>query len=366
MFFIQNIAIIFYSINIVIKSTTRKDVVIMKDLKELNKVRIDLSDIEKFYNIKDYLLLYNLVNKLLEDNIIKPIKKSKTNGKYPTLYNRYSLVKKEEDDNTEYINEIKNELFIGFDITYYISHIEAYKSDREYVLGLSNYLKANRKSLSVPVSINERSFEIWGKEKFLKDGRGKTLLKNVGIILNDLNYYYTPEPFVCFSFSKNKDQRVLIIENKDTWYSIRKLMIEGVNNILGTNIDTVIYGSGKGIYNSLLEYNLIVEDYLKNPKEILYWGDIDYEGIKIYEGLKEKFKDMFTIHIFDTAYEKMVKKSMNISLPLSKEGQNKNISTVFLQELDENISRLIIKILESGLYIPQEIINYNDLKRRGD
>lgn len=337
----------------------------MKNLNQLKKVRLELTEIEKFYNIKDYPVLAELISELIKNNVITPIKSSKTNGRFPSLYKRYSLVKVEKD-NTVYIDEIKNELFIDFDITYYLSHIDTYIDDREYVLGLSNYFKTNRQNISVPASINERSFEIWGKEKFLKDGRGKTILKNLALDIKDLNVYSTPEPFVCFSFSKKEKQRVLIIENKDTWYSIRKLMIEGNNDILGVPVDTIIYGAGKGIFNSLLEYDLIVEDYLKKPKEVLYWGDIDYEGINIYEGLKEKFKDIFIISIFNNAYKKMINKSIGKNLPLSKEGQNKNILLIFLNELEIDDKNIVIQILEKGLYIPQEIITYKDLKYGGD
>ncbi|MCB2290817.1 DUF2220 domain-containing protein [Clostridium sp. CS001] len=337
----------------------------MRNLNELNKTRLDLTDIEKFYNISEYRELVPLINELIEKGVIIPTKKSKTNGKDPWLFTRYTLVKVEEN-NTDHINEIKNELFIGLNTSYYLSHIDLYKADREYVIELSNYLRNNRQSLSVPVSINERSFEIWGKEKFLKDSRGQTIIKNVGLNIEDFNFYYTPEPFVFFSFTKCENQRVLIIENKDTWYSIRKLMLEGDNNILGTYIDTIIYASGKGRFKGLLEYDLMVEKYLRNPKEVLYWGDIDYEGIVIYEGLKTKFKDMFNLHIFNGAYKKMIFKSLDKKLPSFSEGQNKNITDLFLSELDMEDKNEVIKIFANGLYIPQEIITYKDLKYRGD
>jgi len=346
-------------------TTVKKDVIILRNLKELKKPRLTLSDIEKFYNIKDYAELGVLIEKLILTGVIVPVIASKKNMKAPSLYRRYSLVKTIED-NDEYIKEIRNELFIDFNISYYLAHINIYKDDREYIIELSNYLKNNRQNLSIPASINERSFEIWGKEKFLKDDRGQTIIKNVGLNVEDFNFYYTPEPFVFFSFSKCEKQRVLIIENKDTWYSIRKLMLEGENNILGTSIDTIIYASGKGRFKGMLEYDLMVEEYLRNPKEVLYWGDIDYEGIIIYEGLKNKFKDIFNLHIFRGAYNQMIYKSKGKKLPTFKEGQNRNISDLFLNELDIEDKNEVIKIFQNGLYIPQEIITYKELKCGSD
>ncbi|MBU3180205.1 hypothetical protein [Clostridium psychrophilum] len=240
----------------------------MKDIKQLKKIRLTLEEIEKFYSVKDYNSLAILIKKLIEEKIIVPIKASKTNGQNPALYKRYSLVKKEED-NSKYEDEIRNELYIGFDMAYYKSHIGLYKRDRKYVIGLSNYIRVNKQKSDISISINELSFEIWQEEKFLKDGRGKTIIKNVGLDIEKFNFYTTPEPFVFYSFSKQNKQRVLIIENKDTWYSIRKLMHNGCNNVLGTAIDTIIYASGKGRFKGLLEYNLMVEEYLRYPREVL-------------------------------------------------------------------------------------------------
>ena len=51
----------------------------------------------------------------------------------------------------------------------------------------------------------------------------------------------------------------------------------------------------------------------------------------------------------------------SISLPKTKEGQNKNISEIFLTEFDQEYRDQIEKILKYGLYIPQEIVNITDL-----
>jgi hypothetical protein len=58
----------------------------------------------------------------------------------------------------------------------------------------------------------------------------------------------------------------------------------------------------------------------------------------------------------------MLELSKNRTLALSKDNQNKNIKDTFFSELNaENIEE-IKQILSSGLYIPQEIVNYEILK----
>lgn len=96
----------------------------------------------------------------------------------------------------------------------------------------------------MPTSLNERSFQIWQQEKFLAQ-EGQRLLKNVGLTLDDLNIYETAEPLAYYSVSKETPQNILIIENKDTFYSLRKHMIEGHQQILGFPMKTLIYAGGK-------------------------------------------------------------------------------------------------------------------------
>ena len=75
------------------------------------------------------------------------------------------------------------------------------------------------------------------------------------------------------------------------------------------------------------------------------------------------FSEEYNIRPFIKVYEKMVEKSemMEINLPKTKAGQNRNIENVFLQEFSEKLNGKILKILENNLYIPQEIINLTDL-----
>ncbi len=139
--------------------------------------------------------------------------------------------------------------------------------------------------------MNERSFEIWQREKFLIKEQGKKILKRCKIEPEILNVYETTEPLSYYSHTRKTPQNLLIIENKDTFYSMRKHLLNGNDTILGMKIGTLIYGGGKGIFRSFQDFDLCVVPYMKTEEnQIYYFGDLDYEGIGIYECLAELFQ----------------------------------------------------------------------------
>jgi len=338
----------------------------MKDLRTLNINKIDLNEIKVFYNIKEYIELYQLICYLIENNRVKPVKSSKTNGMKPALYNKYIIVK-DEKDYRQYKNEINYELNPAINTSYYLKNMDKYENDKNYILKFSKFLDNNAVELNKTISKNERSFQIWQEEKFLSEGKGEKLLKNLGFDLSFLNIYETSEPLSYYSLNKTEPQNILIVENKDTFYSIRKHLMESDNNnILGQNVSTVIYGSGKKIYKSFSDFKLWGEPYFFNIKnKFFYFGDLDYEGIIIYERIYENFKDNLEIKLFKEAYMYMVDKyiSNNLNLPKTKEMQNKNIREIFLDNFDDKYKKIILDILISGKYIPQEIISINDMEK---
>ncbi|MCT4509725.1 MAG: DUF2220 domain-containing protein [Tepidibacter sp.] len=332
----------------------------IKNIYDFKKKIVSVNEIQEYFKIQDYIELVNFIKDLTQGGKLKEVKTSKLNGMNPALFNKYRILTKGVD-NTKYIDEINYSFYFTFNKDYYLSNIDKYKKDRSYIEKLTNYFRNYSERLDIPMAINERSYDIFSEEKFLKYEGGLRILKNLGISLESINIYTTPEPFVYFSKNKDNNQDVLIIENKDTWYTLRKLMIENQNTFLGASFSTIIYGQGKCIEKSLEEYEFTVEKYLFNPNKLIYWGDIDYEGIGIYERLKEKYETKFKIELFRQAYKEMVKKSKKIDLNFSKDKQNKNIKGIFYDEL-KDIEADIKNILERGEYIPQEILNYQILR----
>lgn len=310
---------------------------------------------------QDYQKQYEYIVNLLKDMKIKPVKASRLNGKSPALYREYWLLE-ETRDYSDYIEELRYQIVPDISVDYYLRHLESYEADREWVLQLNQYLKNKKGALQFKVSANERSFEIWGREKFLSRGQGKRILKRCGLELSFFNIYDTTEPLAYYSRTRQVPQNLLILENKDTFFSMRRHLLEGNEMILGTKIDTLIYGAGKGIFRSFEDFDLCVEPYMKaEGNQIYYFGDLDYEGIGIYENLSELFSKEWNIVPFVAAYGEMLKKAETaVNIPETKEGQNKNIKNLFFSYFSEKQIDKMKEILEKGCYIPQEILNISD------
>ncbi|MBP3610528.1 MAG: hypothetical protein J6J42_09360 [Lachnospiraceae bacterium] len=326
--------------------------------------RITLSQLEKTHKINDYMELYSVVTALIQEEKIKPVKTTGLNGKKPALFKEYWVIEGKEDFSA-YVEELSY-LFVSMISTdYYLGHRKQYVEDREWVLRLNQFLKTNRESLSTAKSLNERSFEIWHREKFLKEEQGKKILKRCGISMEQLNVYETTEPLSYYVHTRTTPQNMLILENKDTFYSMRKHLLTGQNRIIDTEIGTVIYGAGKGIYRSFQDFSLCAEPYMKEKENILYYlGDIDYEGILIYETLAEQFAGEYKVQPFVQGYAAMLQKAEKMGfekLPRMKERQNQKIGELFYSFFDREIQEKIQRLLESGCYIPQEILSVEDL-----
>ena len=217
----------------------------------------------------------------IEKNKIKPVIASGKNGKSPSLYKAYWLIE-EEKDFRMLEEELKYHIHPKISIDYYMQHPEKYEQEREWVLLLSEYLYRNDDKLKYAESVNERSFEIWKREKFLTKENGKTILNHCCIDKDYLNMYETVEPLAYYTNTTDTPQNILIIENKDTFFSMRKHMIENSNEIFEVKIGTLIYGGGKRVIRSFNDFDFCVEPHMrKKENKILYFGDLDYEGIGI-------------------------------------------------------------------------------------
>lgn len=325
--------------------------------------KIPLDEIASKYQLSEYKELYAKVIGLIDSHQIKPVKASGINGKSPALYREYWLVE-EEQDISQYAEELNYEIVPAIATDYYRSHIEQYIQDRKWVLLLNDYLKNSREKFMTQMSENERSFDIWHREKFLKQEQGRKILKRCGMEAKELHFYRTTEPIAYYSAAKQTPQNLLVIENKDTFYSMRRFLIEGNDTICGERIDTLIYGAGKGIIAAFADFDISGEPYMSAPgNRIYYFGDLDYEGIGIYENFAAAYGSSYTVKLFKNAYVRMLAKAERMemdSLPMTKEGQRPSLKNVFLADFSQEQQAEIREILEQGRYIPQEILNIGD------
>lgn len=309
----------------------------------------------------DYKQVAEFIDSLVRKGKLTHTKKEATNGMNPPMFRKYKLVK-EKEDYKEFIEEI---MLLNHNLSrsYYLEKVKEYIKHREDIEILSKYFWYHEDRLKIPMSVNERSYDIWGKEKFLKgskakdggedNGLGKTILKNLKVTYEMLNIYDTPEPFFYY-INDRSSNNVLIIENKDTWYTIRKLLKEGQNEIFGFSIGLLIYGEGKKIKKSIGFINDEELSFISKPV-IKYWGDIDYTGIDIFYSLKEEID----VELFIPAYEFMVDRVGDIDcLQNMKDQRERKHTEEFLSSFNEKYRDIIANVLNKNKYIPQEINNY--------
>lgn len=332
----------------------------MEQLKNWPKKKISLEELYDLYQPVDYITLVDIVTRAIQEGLLKPLKNSRTNGKYPSLAQQY-WVTVHIPNKVAFEQELRFQLHPALQNTYYLRHLEQYEADRASVLALNQFWKKQGALLQEEVSLNERSFQIWQEEKFLQEGNGVRILKNLGLTLDSLKVYQTTEPLAYYSHCKQTPQNVLIVENKDTFYSMRRYLLAEHQSILGLSVGTLIYGAGKKIQKMVMDFSICAEPYLNVlENQFFYFGDLDYEGIAIYEGLRARMKEICELQVFTKAYQLMLKKAVIETLPLTKAGQQATEGENFFTAFSPSEQEKIKNILTARKYIPQEILTILD------
>lgn len=337
---------------------------IEKQIQQLKQTYITLTELEEIAQPQDYAQLVEKINTLKSDGIIMPIKnKRNTNGKIPSLFIKYRIIKnKQEKEEIE--KEIKH-LSPELKIEKYLNNKETYKKQRNEIKQLDQYLKNEKEKLKTKISKNERAYQIWGYEKMIDTQTGKSII-TFNELEEKLNYYLTPEPFFDYIPEQKEKMTILIIENKDTWYTLRKIAKD--NNlktikILGEEIHGLIYGEGNKITKEQAIQNY-EKEMLNTQAKFIYWGDLDFTGIDMYERVK-KANPQSNIELFTKIYEKMLELSQNKKLQQIHKEQNKKIDLEnFLKNFkNKKQQEQLEEILKTNKYIPQEILNYAEIQK---
>lgn len=344
---------------------------ISKRLKEFDGARVTERELRGYVSVQDYDEYYHIVIELVNNNMISPVKSSGSNGMHPPLHKRYTIIKP-ECKYDELIPEIRL-LHNRLNIEGYLSDTGKYKNHKHWLSYLDYFLKNKGRSLEIPLSINERSFQIFKKEKVLKEDNELAIVLNFNQGLREaLNCYNTPEPFFTYHIRPweaegkqelheiEQELNILIIENKDTWYTLRSRLSPCRSCIAGIHFDSLIYGEGKKISRKIDSLTEFDQSFFKNAKtNYYYFGDLDYEGVGIIHDLIH-VNPMLHIKLMKPLYIAMLKAAENIPLPVTKGKQNKKAAGWFVSLFDTEQKSRMKDILESGRYIPQEILNNGD------
>lgn len=323
------------------------------------------TELRKISKEGDYLLFHSMIEKMVANGLLKPVKASGSNGRIPPLYNKYWIIKPREDY-SEYMEAIRR-LNPRLNISAYLQGPEMYKKHLEIVEGISRYLWYQVELLDKPMSRKERSFSIWGREKLLDKhySRVREVLKFNGLNEAFLNCYDTPEPFFEYIHSQPQEITALILENKDTWFSFRKLMqTTGKNRIADMEINLLLYGEGNKITKkgALTDY---AQGMLRSQSEptirFLYFGDLDREGIRLFFRTREANPGL-SIQLFAPLYQLMLKLAEGREMPESQDKREIPVDVEqFARLLGYKEAGAIKGLLDNDRYIPQEIVNYQVL-----
>jgi len=322
------------------------------------------TELQKISRERDYLLFHAEIEEMVEGGLLSPVKASGKNGRIPPLFNKYRIIKPKEDY-SEYLESIRR-LNPRLNISAYLKRPELYKKHRELLEGLSQYLWHRGELLEEPMSRKERSFSIWGREKFIDENFAllREVLRFNGLGEDFLHYYDTPEPFFEYVHSQSAEMSVLILENKDTWFTFRKLMqASGRNLIAGQRVDLLIYGEGNKITKKAA-----LEDYARGMLRrqagqairFKYFGDLDREGIRLFFRTREA-NPALSIEPFVPLYLLMLDLARGREMPESPDKRDIPAAAEDFAQLLGSDPAGIIDLLNQGRYIPQEIINYQIL-----
>lgn len=178
--------------------------------------------------------------------------------------------------------EIRHTFPLGSDQTYYLKNLNAYNKRRREIQQLIAWYIQPGQRIIIPEK--ERFFEIWKNEKFSSDAASR-LLKNIGLPPDALCCVRKEDPSARLFGSSTPV--VLVVENKDSFWSIRELLEEKQQEFLETGIQGVFYGNGRSVSSSFQD--ALFCGLLDSSSLFLYWGDLDPAGISIFQKFCERF-----------------------------------------------------------------------------
>lgn len=307
-------------------------------------------EIKDFITKCEYEQLAREVEDLVEAGILSP--RGKKNGMVPPLYHSYSIHRGSDD---EALAEIRA-FTARFDNTFYLKNTKQYREDKPFISLVFDFYKNQSHLLAGPASINERAYQMVNDEKWLSEGSGGQILSRLGITVENLNVFPTPQPFAYFQY-KDTIESVVISENKDAFHDIRKVAAGRLISFLGIRLDLLVWGQGNHIQKS---FAFLEELKVAGEPFIYYWGDLDYAGLSIFSRLCVNYPDYKIVPLIP-AYQLMMDVTPKPPKQITKVLE-RNIK-LFLKHFESHDRERILNILESGHRIPQESIPYQEIRR---
>ncbi|MDQ6598982.1 Wadjet anti-phage system protein JetD domain-containing protein [Bacillus salipaludis] len=325
------------------------------------KKKININDLEiqlrklmdDYFEMDGYSLFYRAIKTLQAEEILIPIQNNQNNGKTPALPLYCWVNVKVQAAKWDRLEMMK--LIDLFDFSYYERHPEWQTNDEWMrIQNLYTFLKSS--SEREIVSLEERSLELFGHEKFLIDRDsfpdGKGFLARIGISEDQLKMVNYGEPFV-FWMKQGKEmkdiKRVLIVENLSFFHTSIKLLEV---NKLDYAPELIIYGEGAKIERS---FAFFFRMFPKSSYLFYYAGDLDAAGYGILIRLIEKYPDC-CIQPALKIYRKMLECIEKRNDQKIGQTQNLKYRDQFFQWFTEDDQELLMQLWEENKRIPQEVL----------
>lgn len=311
------------------------------------------------YQMEDgYRQFSQIMNDLIDEGAVVPIKNSNLNGRRPSLHTEWWLLPAPIEAQWSDMQILACSDLLN--LTKYRQHPEWQTEEEWQRIQLIHTFLKNRHQYHW-VTREERSFQLFGEEKFLAT-EGTTLLQRLQLSLDDLKAKVYGEPFAFWPAQHvdiNKAKMVLIVENQAFYHTCRRLMNEQ-KSIIGIEPDILIYGEGKKIEKS---FNFLSDITTSSEPTIYYVGDIDPEGWGIYVRLKESYPS-FNIQLAIPIYEALLAKQLTNKTD-KNQNENRtyldNVTREFLQRGRSDIAVQIETLWEQKLRVPQEALSLDTI-----
>ena len=317
---------------------------------------VTLEEFSDCLGTNDWGRLCGALAPMLEEGALSPLKTAKSNGstEHP-LFEKYRIVGKPAP--THDLTTLHPTLVT----TTYLERNPT-SCDRWWneLVSLSTWLRMG--SPQYDASLRERCWEVFGNEKAHElRGLAACVRNTSGRELRDLLVVRedAPEdlPFVAAP-DVAAPACVVVVENRDPYLAIRSQLLAGRRALFGEPVDAVVCGYGskvRQVKGAPLRFALESMRAIQNAR-VLYWGDIDREGLVILAELC----DEGLVEPFTAAYEVMTQARRSDPRP-SPDGRGLPMPSLD-GILAGNLRNRVEAIARDGLLLPQECVCFREIE----
>ncbi len=227
---------------------------------------------------------------------------------------------------------------------------EVWERDKSYIFLVDKYfMQTSRVAMTIP----ECAYHLTGNEKWIDEEGGREILQRLGV-WDRLNLVSYNDPLMLAINRKqfHASKKHLIVENKSVFYRI----LEVIDRL---PIASLIFGAGWRITSGIetLRLQLGIRDDEKEEHRFYYFGDLDWEGIAIWQSVSEQ------VVLAASFYRGLLQ--YDFSKGKETQSQNESALKEFLSHFTkEEQERIQYHLLRAG-YIPQEALTSKQLLDRG-